>query len=75
VSRVTELWADRSDFDGPADLFSSRRGLRPERGRGFAEEAGTGGPPAGLDRPYARQTQGREKRELRGEIILHPSDA
>jgi lipopolysaccharide transport protein LptA len=74
VSRTTELWADRADFDGPADLFRLTGAFAPN-GAFDSEEAGTGGPPAGLDQPFARQTQGREKRELRGDvIILHPSD-
>lgn len=68
--RVTELWADRSDFDGPADCFRLAGTFVPWHGGAEPE----GDPPALLDRPYARQRQGRDQRELRGEIIvLHPS--
>jgi hypothetical protein len=67
--RVTELWADRSDFDGPADCFRLEGAYALANGGAEPE-----GPPASLDRPYARQSQGREKRELRGKVILlHPS--
>lgn len=85
--RVTELWADRSDFDGPADCFrlsgafapkgaSAPKGAFVPGGEGpwRGGAAPEGGPPVPLDRPYARQRQGRDQRELRGEIIvLHPS--
>ncbi|MBK8575847.1 MAG: hypothetical protein IPN90_09275 [Elusimicrobia bacterium] len=84
LSRVTELWADRSDFDGPSDRFRLEGAFAPtgafaQKGAfspgGGGTESDPEGPPLPLDRPYARQTQGREKRELRGEIIdLHPSE-
>lgn len=80
-SRVTELWAERSDFDGPADSFRLSGAFAPKgafvpggEGPWHGGAVPEGGPPSPLDRPYARQSQGREKRELRGEIIvLHPS--
>ncbi len=82
VPRVTELWSDRSYFDGPADLFRLEGAFAPPgalaSSGAFAPAPGgvdRVGPPVLTDRPYARQGQGREKRELRGEIIvLHPSE-
>lgn len=66
--RVTELWSERADYNGPEDRFAvegvygvSAWGDRPD------------GPPANLDRPYARQSQGRDLREVEGErIVFHP---
>lgn len=76
VSRVTELWSDRSYFDGPADLFRLEGAFATPGANGpTSEGVDRVGPPILTDRPYARQGQGREKRELRGEvIILHPSE-
>jgi hypothetical protein len=80
-ARVTEVWSDRSDFDGPADRFRMEGAFVPHgpfagsEGDGERGRAGGEGPPLPLDRPYARQTQGREKRELRGETIdVHPAE-
>jgi len=77
VSRVTELWADRSNFDGPADRFRLEGAFAPAGAFGGSSSEGGfvfPGVPGGVDRPYARQGQGRDKRELRGQVIvLHPS--
>jgi hypothetical protein len=106
LGRTTEVWSDRSDFDGPADRFRMEGAFAPKGAfapnGAFATSGAFGtdgafapngaipssgmfsfngllavgaGPPLPLDRPYARQTQGLGKRELRGEIIdLHPSE-
>jgi lipopolysaccharide transport protein LptA len=69
VARVTEMWSDRADYDGPADRFRLEGAFRPWPGL-----PPPGAPPARLDRPYARQVQGAERRQLRGEVIdFHPA--
>lgn len=69
IPRVTEMWSDRADYDGPADRFRLEGAFRPWPGL-----PPPGDPPARLDRPYARQVQGSERRQLRGEIInFHPA--
>jgi lipopolysaccharide transport protein LptA len=68
LDRVTELWSDRVHFDGPADRFRMEGAFVS-----WAAGAPAGDPPPGLDRPYARQIQGLDRRELRGTIIdMHP---
>ncbi|MBL8023755.1 MAG: hypothetical protein JNK54_05670 [Elusimicrobia bacterium] len=70
VDRLTELWSDRVDFDGPLDRFRLEGAFVPWSGM-----AVPGGPPPALDRPYARQIHGWDKRELRGLLIdMHPTD-
>lgn len=74
--RVTELWADRSDFDGPSDRFRLE-GAFAATGAFVSQSTFTGLPPEGgaPPRPFGRQTQGRDVRELSGEVIdLHPSE-
>lgn len=69
IARVTEVWSERADYNGPEDRFEVE-GVFP---RPFAENASDGFPQV-LDRPYARQIQGREQRDVEGErIVLHPT--
>ncbi len=65
LARRTELWSDRMDYDGAREemVFTG----------GFGRAASAGGPPPGGDRPFARQTDGPETRELRARrLAYHP---
>lgn len=65
LHRRTELWSDRMDYDGAREemVFTG----------GFARGAPSPGSPGGGDRPFARQTDGREARELRAlRLAYHP---
>lgn len=67
--RVTQLWSERADYNGPEDRFEVEGVFL-----GKWERAEEDGLPPSLDRSYARQTEGRDQRELQGErIVFHPA--
>ncbi len=70
TARVTELWSERADYNGPEDRFEVEGVFL---GKWESAEGEEGLPPT-LDRSYARQSQGRDQRELEGErIVFHPA--
>lgn len=63
--RRTELWSGRAVFDGREGRLTLENGFRPPPG--FSNTM----PPSESDRPFCRQTVGREIRDVSGEVMTY----
>lgn len=63
--RRTELWAGRAAFDGREGRLTLEGGFEVPPGFSGAR------PPEATDRPFSRQTMGREIRDVSGEVMTY----